>query len=251
MDYFTIKAIHQTAVVLSFTGFFARGIGALTGAAWVRSRAAKTWPHVIDSVLLLSALTLAWMIRLDPTSAPWLTAKIGGLVVYIGLGVVALRPGRSVPVRAAAWLAALATFGYIVSVAISKNPAGFFGSLASFDGLVAESRVAGPPWQVVFAAGLASRQSPSAEQVERALETMVAVPNCWTGFSHGICRSCVDLIATELRQPCEIFKILLALSRSPVITGLVLGAHQAVRAAASVGHAVHVAPVARYRRLHM
>ena len=126
-DYSTVKAIHQTAVLLSFIGFFARGVGSLAGATWVHSRAAKTWPHVVDSVLLLSALTLAWMLSLNPAFSPWLLAKIGGLVVYIALGMVALRPGFPLPVRTAAWLAALATFGYIVSVAITRNPAGYFG----------------------------------------------------------------------------------------------------------------------------
>ena len=126
-DYSTVKVIHQTAVLLSFTGFFARGLGSLAGATWVRSRAAKTWPHVVDSVLLLSALMLVWMLRLDPTSTPWLMAKIGGLVVYIALGMVALRPDFPLPVRTAAWLSALATFGYIVSVAVTRNPAGLFG----------------------------------------------------------------------------------------------------------------------------
>ena len=102
-DYFTIKAIHQTAAALSLAGFLARGLGSLAGGAWVRSRAAKTWPHVVDSVPLLSAFTLAWMLRLNPTSAPWLMAKIGGLVVYIALGMVALRPDFPLPVRMAAW----------------------------------------------------------------------------------------------------------------------------------------------------
>ena len=126
-DYSTVKAIHQTAVLLTFIGFFARSLGSFAGATWVRSRAAKTWPHVVDSVLLLSALMLAWMLRLDPTSTPWLMAKIGGLVVYIALGMVALRPDFPLPVLTAAWLSALATFGYIVSVAVTKNPAGYFG----------------------------------------------------------------------------------------------------------------------------
>ena len=129
MDYFTIKTIHQAAVALSFTGFFARGLGSLGGAAWVGSRAAKTLPHVVDSVLLLSALTLAWMLRLSPLAAPWLMAKIVGLLAYIGLGMVALRPGVPRAVRVAAWVGALAVFGYIVSVAITKDPAGVFAAL--------------------------------------------------------------------------------------------------------------------------
>ena len=129
MDYATVKLIHQSAVALSIGGFFARGLGALSSAAWVRSRLAKTVPHIVDSVLLLSALTLAWTLRINPGHAPWLMAKIVGLLVYIGFGMVALRPGRSTALRASAWLAALATFGWIVSVAISKNPLGFLAVL--------------------------------------------------------------------------------------------------------------------------
>lgn len=87
---------------------------------------AKTLPHVIDTVLLTSALLLAWMLGLNPASTPWLMAKIVGLLGYIALGMMALRPGRPVPVRAAAWLAAPVTFAWIVSVAITKNPHGFF-----------------------------------------------------------------------------------------------------------------------------
>jgi uncharacterized membrane protein SirB2 len=131
MDYFILKAIHQGAVTLSVAGFFARGAGSLAGAAWVRGRFAKTVPHVVDSVLLISALWLAWTLRLTPTSAPWLLAKIIGLLVYIGLGMVALKPTRPAPVRAAAWVAALVTFGWIVSVAITKTPLGFFALMLS------------------------------------------------------------------------------------------------------------------------
>jgi len=68
---------------------------------------------------------LLTMLRLNPFATPWLLAKLCGLVVYIGLGVVALRPTVARPVRAAAWLAALAVAGWIVSVAFTKTPWGF------------------------------------------------------------------------------------------------------------------------------
>jgi uncharacterized membrane protein SirB2 len=125
MDYGDIKLVHVSAVTLSLAGFVARGVGMLGGAAWVKSRAAKTLPHVVDTVLIVSAIALAWMLRVTPTNAPWLGAKIAGLLAYIALGMVALRFGRTKEVRAAAWVAALATFGYIVSVAITKDPRGF------------------------------------------------------------------------------------------------------------------------------
>jgi uncharacterized membrane protein SirB2 len=125
VDYLMLKAVHQTAVVVSFCGFAARGGGALAGAAWTTHRVAKTLPHVVDTVLLASALAMAWMLRLNPAQAPWLMAKIVGLLLYIGLGVIALRPATPRRVRAAAWVGALLVFAWIVSVALTKRPAGF------------------------------------------------------------------------------------------------------------------------------
>ena len=129
MEYATLKLIHMTAVVLSGAGFFARGVGMLNDAAWVKHRIAKTLPHLVDTVLIVSALWLAWILRLTPTNAPWIGAKIVGLFVYIGIGLVALRFGRTKTARAIAWLLALLTFAYIVSVAITKDPRGFLVGL--------------------------------------------------------------------------------------------------------------------------
>jgi uncharacterized membrane protein SirB2 len=127
MDYAVVKTIHQTAVALSIVGFVARGVGMFAGAAWARGRIAKTLPHGVDTLLLLSAITLVAMLGLNPLSTPWLMAKIGGLLLYIALGMLALRPALALPLRAAAWVGALVTFAWIASVAMSKNPAGFFG----------------------------------------------------------------------------------------------------------------------------
>ncbi len=124
MDYQTLKLVHQSAVALSLAGFFARGAGGLLGASWTRSRVARTLPHVVDTVLLVSAIALAWTLRLSPHAHPWLAAKIVGLLVYIALGMVALNPARPRSVRLAAWVAALACFGHIVAMAVLKTPWG-------------------------------------------------------------------------------------------------------------------------------
>ena len=125
MDYGTLKMVHESAVAVSLAGFFARGIGTLRNAGWVRHRAARTLPHLVDTVLIVSAAWLAFILRLTPANSPWIAAKIAGLVVYIALGMVALRFGRTKTIRATAWVAAMLTFGYIVSVAITKDPRGF------------------------------------------------------------------------------------------------------------------------------
>jgi uncharacterized membrane protein SirB2 len=127
MDYTAVKLVHESAVAISAAGFFARGCGMLTSANWIRHRVARTLPHVVDTVLLLSAIALAAMLRITPTSAPWLGAKIAGLVAYVVLGVIAFR-GRNRTVKATAWLAALLVFAYIVSVAITKSPLGFLAA---------------------------------------------------------------------------------------------------------------------------
>lgn len=130
MSYATLKLIHVSAVALSFSGFAARGAGALAGASWVRHRLTRTLPHVIDTVLLASAIGMLWAVRLAPWAVPWLRAKLAGLVIYIALGAVALRPAhagarvRPARVHQIAWVAALAVFGYIASVAITKDARG-------------------------------------------------------------------------------------------------------------------------------
>ncbi len=131
LDYASLKLTHQTAVLLSAIGFIARGLGVFIGAAWVHGRAARRWPHAVDTVLLVSALALAWVMRLNPLTTPWLAAKIGGLLLYIGLGMLALRAGRPMALRIAAWLAAGATLAWIVSVAVSKHPLGLLRPLAA------------------------------------------------------------------------------------------------------------------------
>jgi len=87
---------------------------------WVRIA-----PHLIDTVLLASAIGLTLILQQYPFVNDWLTAKVLALIAYILLGGIALRRGPTRAIRAAAWVAALATFGYIVSVALTRHPLGF------------------------------------------------------------------------------------------------------------------------------
>jgi uncharacterized membrane protein SirB2 len=78
-------------------------------------------PHVIDTLLLASALTLVVWSHQYPGAQNWLTAKLLALIVYIGLGTVALKRGRTKGARIAAFIAALLVFGYIVKVALTRQ----------------------------------------------------------------------------------------------------------------------------------
>ena len=120
--YFTLKNIHVASVALSYLLFFVRGVWMMRGSPLLMHRAVKIVPHVVDTVLLLSAIALAVMIRQYPFSAPWLTAKVIGLVAYIALGMLALRRAPTKRARVIAWVAAQMVCLYIVAVAITKTP---------------------------------------------------------------------------------------------------------------------------------
>lgn len=122
MDYFLLKHLHMTFAALSGGLFLVRGSWMLADSALLQRRWVRIAPHIIDSLLLASAIALAVISHQYPGPMPWLTAKVVALVAYILLGTVALKRGRTKPVRAAAFAAALATFGYIVAVAATKNP---------------------------------------------------------------------------------------------------------------------------------
>jgi len=128
LDYGAVKLIHTASAALSIALFALRGTWMLGSPQRLRQRWVRTVPHVIDTVLLASALWLAWQIDADGTRT-WLWAKVAALLVYIALGTVALKRGRTRRVRIVAFAAALATFGYIVSVAIAKSPLGILARL--------------------------------------------------------------------------------------------------------------------------
>ena len=120
------KFVHELCALASVSLFVLRGVWMLRDSPQRAQRWVKILPHSIDTLLLASAIALTLMLHQYPLIDAWLSAKVLGLLVYIGLGLVALRYGKTKRVRAAAWIAALLVFGYIVSVALSHDPLGFF-----------------------------------------------------------------------------------------------------------------------------
>ena len=123
--YLFAKNLHVGCVILSLGGFAARGLLMLIGSPVLGTRVMRVAPHIVDTLLLASAIWLAWMLRQYPFVHGWLTAKVLGLVAYIVLGAIALRRGRTQGIRVAAFIAASATAFYIVSVALTHEARGF------------------------------------------------------------------------------------------------------------------------------
>ncbi len=122
MDYAALKLTHISCAVISYTLFVVRGIWMLRGSGLLQRQWVRTVPHAVDTLLLASAVAMAVITRQYPLAAPWLTAKVIALVLYIALGMLALKWGRIKRVRITAWIAAQAVFAYIVAVALTRGP---------------------------------------------------------------------------------------------------------------------------------
>ncbi|MBK7015314.1 MAG: SirB2 family protein [Sulfuritalea sp.] len=127
--YILVKYVHVISVVLSVSGFFLRGLLMMRDSPLLRARWIKVLPHINDTVLLVAALTLAALSGQYPFVADWVTAKIFGVIAYIVLGALALRDASTRRARIGCWFASLAVFGWIVSVALTRQPLGVFAAL--------------------------------------------------------------------------------------------------------------------------
>ena len=124
--YLQIRDVHVAAVVASGTLFLGRGALALARWRHVMHPVLRYGSMLIDTVLLAAGLTLMFLIGQYPFVNGWLTAKLILLIVYIALGTFALKRAQTQSVRATCYLLALATFAYIISVAVAHDPLGIF-----------------------------------------------------------------------------------------------------------------------------
>jgi uncharacterized membrane protein SirB2 len=120
-NYLAIKHLHMACATASGSFFALRGIWMMLDSALLQQRWIRIAPHVIDTVLLASALTMVVWSGQYPFVQPWLTAKLFALLLYIVLGTIALKHGKTKAVRILAYVGALAAFGYIVAVALTKQ----------------------------------------------------------------------------------------------------------------------------------
>jgi len=119
--YWAVRTLHVACAAISIAGFAARGALMLADSPHLHKRWVRVAPHVVDTLLLASAIWLAWFLDQMPFVHGWITAKVLALVLYIVLGMLALRRGRTKRQRAAAFVAGLATVAYIVAVALTRD----------------------------------------------------------------------------------------------------------------------------------
>ena len=125
MTYSLLKHLHLTTITLSLALFILRGAWMMATSPMLQARWVRIVPHIIDTLLLASGIGLAVLIQQYPLVHGWLTAKFFALILYIVLGTVALKRGKTRTQRIVAWLAALGVFGYMIAVALAHDPLPF------------------------------------------------------------------------------------------------------------------------------
>jgi uncharacterized membrane protein SirB2 len=124
-----IRLVHIAAVFASGGLFLLRGLLFFAGVRWAMAAPLRYLSYTIDTVLLTAAMMLTTIIQQYPFVNAWLTVKVLLLIVYIGLGILAFWSNRREGVRIVAWVAALAVYGFIYSVARAHDPLGILGWL--------------------------------------------------------------------------------------------------------------------------
>ncbi len=124
--YAQIKLVHLIAVLLSGALFAVRGSGVLAGQRWPLAAPLRYLSYSVDTTLLTAALMLLTILPAGLFANGWLTLKLVLLVVYVVLGTLALKRGKTQRVRAISFFAALLTYGYMLGVARMHHPLGVF-----------------------------------------------------------------------------------------------------------------------------
>jgi len=111
--------IHLFFIVLSFVSFNGRFFLLQIQSDWLQKKWPKIAPHVIDTALLLSGVALVYHGQWLEREHGWIISKLIILVVYVLLGIIAMR-SRGLK-RWVAYLSAIACFAAIFTIAMTKT----------------------------------------------------------------------------------------------------------------------------------
>jgi uncharacterized membrane protein SirB2 len=120
-----IRNLHILTVILSGSLFALRGLSALAGARWPHAAPVRYLSYTIDTTLLTAALMLVSILPGAMFANGWLATKLVLVVVYVVLGVLAMKRGRTRGIRGGCYVAALLVFAAVFGIARMHHPLGW------------------------------------------------------------------------------------------------------------------------------
>lgn len=115
-----LKHTHMLMAILTIGIYILLGLSAVFVPKVLRHKAISIATHVIYTLLLLTAIALLFAHGWNPLAQGWIMTKIGLLVIYIGLAVVAFKPKFPAGVRVPAYFAGLVALSWAWSSAWTK-----------------------------------------------------------------------------------------------------------------------------------
>ena len=120
--YEIVKHFHLTTIALSVSLFLLRFVLNTMQSSMLQKKWLKILPHIVDTLLLVSAATLCVILKQYPFADAWVTEKLLALVMYIFMVTLALKLGRTGFMRGIGLVGALSWIAYAGMVAVSKQP---------------------------------------------------------------------------------------------------------------------------------
>lgn len=120
--YEIVKHIHLTTIALSVVLFLLRFILSARQSPMLQKKWLKILPHIVDTLLLLSAGTLCVLLKQYPFVDAWVTETLLAFVMYVFMVTLALKLGRTAFLRGIGLLGALSWIAFAGMVAVSKQP---------------------------------------------------------------------------------------------------------------------------------
>lgn len=116
-----IKLVHVSCALLSITGFLARSYLIFTQSRYLQQRWLKITPHLIDTLLLASGVTLVLYTRQYPFVMSWITVKLFIVVLYIAFGLYTFRFAKTRIQFTGGFIGACLSFSFIIAIAITHQ----------------------------------------------------------------------------------------------------------------------------------
>lgn len=126
MNFLFLKYLHLVTVAASFALFFVRGIWVLRSYPDSEEKWVRVLPHVVDAVLVLSAVAMLAVSPLKGWPGNWLTVKLALIVVYVAFSLYLFGRARAFATRILVFVPALLIFLLVTTIAVMRNPLGIF-----------------------------------------------------------------------------------------------------------------------------
>ena len=97
MDYLALKHTHMAIALVSIILFYVRSFSRMGSGSLAKNKVVFIGSHSIDTLLIISAITLMAMAKINPLEQLWLLKKIVLVVIYIAVGIISAKQTTTLP----------------------------------------------------------------------------------------------------------------------------------------------------------